>query len=136
MTREEQISLGDRIRYLREEKRMSLGDLERESGVTKGYLSQLERGEASNPSLEAAKKIAHGLDVHLSYIVDEAHDLEHETARLPAGLQEFLEDARRRDEMIGDDDVHMLVGIRYRGRQPRTASDWALLYDLIRKIVG
>ena len=28
------------------------------------------------------------------------------------------------------------AGIRYRGRQPATAEDWALLFDLIKRIVG
>lgn len=55
---------------------MSLGELERTSGVTKGYLSQLERGEASNPSIEAIKKIANGLGVHVSDILYEVQEVD------------------------------------------------------------
>ena len=90
MTSEERNNLGSRIRMLREERGLSLGELEEASGVTKGYLSQLERGEASNPSLEAVKKIAAGLGVLVSEFLGEKQEPEPSAARLPKGLREFI----------------------------------------------
>jgi hypothetical protein len=46
------------------------------------------------------------------------------------GLQAFLAKAE-----VPAEDVEMLLRIRYRGRQPRTPEDWALLYDFTRRLV-
>jgi len=54
------MELGDRIKELRDEREMSLTALEDASGVSKAYLSQLERGVASNPSIDSLGKINAG----------------------------------------------------------------------------
>lgn len=136
MTPEEQITLGARIRRLREERGLSLGELEAACGVTKGYLSQLESGKAANPSVIAATKIAQGLGVRLVDLLGETETDSTPSAYLPDGLREFIERAESNGQMVSADDVQMLLGIRYRGRQPATADDWSLLYDLIKRVVG
>ena len=89
MTSEQLSALGTRMRALREQRKMSLGKLEEASGVSKGYLSQLERGEATNPSVDAAQKIALGLGVHVSELLGEQQPaMGHQ--KLPKGLKEFL----------------------------------------------
>jgi transcriptional regulator with XRE-family HTH domain len=136
MTPEEQASLGARIRRLREERGLSLGELEAASGVTKGYLSQLESGKAMNPSVLSANKIAQGLGVRLTDLLGEVEMDSAPSEHLPAGLHEFITRAESSGLSVSADDVQMLLGIRYRGRQPATAEDWALLFDLIKRIVG
>lgn len=42
--------LGTQLRKIRELKGLSLRDVEKRTGVSNGYLSQLERGDAKNPS--------------------------------------------------------------------------------------
>jgi transcriptional regulator with XRE-family HTH domain len=135
MTLEERQTLGTRIRDLRERSGLTLGDLERACGVSKGYLSQLEGGKASNPTIVAVTKIAQGLGVSVSELLGEPPAEEHSQDRLPAGLKAFLDDSAARGAGVSDEDVKMLLGIRYRGRQPRTAEDWGLLYDLIKRII-
>ena len=56
--------LGMRIRYLREMKKMTLEDLEDASGVSKNYISDLERANR-NPTTKVLYKIANGLGVSL-----------------------------------------------------------------------
>ena len=56
--------LGMRIRYLREQKKMTLEDLSFESNVNKNYLSDLERGNR-NPTVKILARIAIALEVTL-----------------------------------------------------------------------
>lgn len=57
--------IGDRIRELREERGMSLSVLASRSGVSKSYISNIERGIQKNPSLIIMKKLADTLGVPL-----------------------------------------------------------------------
>ncbi|MDQ0193924.1 helix-turn-helix domain-containing protein [Paenibacillus wynnii] len=50
--------IGTRIRQLRIEKGLSLSELAECAGVAKSYLSRIERGIQSNPSIEFLEKIA------------------------------------------------------------------------------
>ena len=50
--------IGDRVKQLRLEKRMSLSELADQAGVAKSYLSSLERNLQSNPSIQFLEKIA------------------------------------------------------------------------------
>ena len=50
--------IGDRVKRLRLEKRMSLSELADQAGVAKSYLSSLERNLQSNPSIQFLEKIA------------------------------------------------------------------------------
>jgi transcriptional regulator with XRE-family HTH domain len=136
MTQEEKQSLlGARLRELRKRNDLTLGDLERASGVSKGYLSQLEGGGAKNPGIDAVTKIARALGVPISELLGESPAEGQSQDRLPAGLKGFLDEAAAQGAEVTDEDVKMLLGIRYRGRQPRTAEDWKLLYDLIKRII-
>lgn len=128
-------TLGSRIRTLRQEHEMSLRGLAEAIGLSPGYLSQLELGKAENPSTQVLQKVADGLGVPVSTLLGEEGGSHAPNGRIPASLAEFLEDARWRGAPIPEDDVQMLLGIRYRGRQPRTAADWAMLYDFISRIV-
>ena len=56
--------LGMRIRYLRDQRKMTLEDLSFESNVNKNYLSDLERGNR-NPTVKILTKIANALEVTL-----------------------------------------------------------------------
>ena len=56
--------LGMRIRYLREQKKMTLEDLSFEANVNKNYLSDLERGNR-NPTVKILEKIAVALGITL-----------------------------------------------------------------------
>lgn len=127
--------LGELIRALREERGMSLGDLERASGVGKGYLWELETETKANPSVDILQKIARALEVPASRLIGEPEAAAVPTAGLPRGLKEFMANAERNGSPLTSDEIAMLRQIQYRGRRPRSAEDWALLYDVIRRIV-
>jgi len=70
------VSLGIRVRALREGMGLSLRDLSGRCGVSAPMLSQVERGETS-PTIAVAERIAVGLDLSLSQLLrlDEAPPL-------------------------------------------------------------
>ena len=61
--------LGARIRYLRQQKNMSIEDLSLEANVNRNYLSDLERG-TRNPSLAILNRIAIALGIVLSTLFE------------------------------------------------------------------
>ena len=59
--------LGMRIRYLREQRKMTLEDLAFDANVNKNYLSDLERGNR-NPTVKVLAKIADALNITLEML--------------------------------------------------------------------
>jgi transcriptional regulator with XRE-family HTH domain len=64
----ETITVGPRVRALREAMDLSLRELAERSGVSAPMLSQVERGETS-PTLAIASRIAAGLELSLSQLL-------------------------------------------------------------------
>ena len=62
------VTVGARVKALRESARLSLRDLSERSGVSAPMLSQVERGEPS-PTLTVAARIAAGLELRLSQLL-------------------------------------------------------------------
>lgn len=63
------IIIGKNIKRLRESKNISARELSRRSGVSQGYLSQLETGKNNNPTNDVLKKLADGLNVEHEYML-------------------------------------------------------------------
>ncbi|MBO0958277.1 helix-turn-helix domain-containing protein [Neobacillus sp. MM2021_6] len=61
--------IGERIKQLRQKKSYSITELARLADVSKSYLSQIERGLQSNPSMQFLKKISIPLDTSLDYLL-------------------------------------------------------------------
>lgn len=70
-------TLGDFLKKARKDKKLTLIQLGEMTGLTHGYLSNLENNVRKNPSMEVLKKLAHVLDIEysklalLSGLVDE-----------------------------------------------------------------
>jgi transcriptional regulator with XRE-family HTH domain len=61
--------IGDRLRALREEKKLSQGDIEKRTGLLRCYLSRVENGHTV-PAIETLEKLARALEIpmyHLFY---------------------------------------------------------------------
>ena len=63
-------NLSDRLRFLRKEAGVSLSALARSISVTPGYLSQLESGVRSNPSLSRIEKICAFFGVNQDWLIE------------------------------------------------------------------
>lgn len=122
------MAFGAEIRRRREEQGLSLTDLARMSGVSKGYLSQIEHGVATRPSAQTMFKLARALGTSIGELVGEAEAGANREVEVPASLSEFA-----RQEHLPEEDLQMLARIRYRGRVPRTVDDWRFIYESIRR---
>jgi transcriptional regulator with XRE-family HTH domain len=56
--------IGDRLRDLREQKKLSQGDIERRTGLLRCYISRVENGHTV-PAIETLEKLARGMEVPL-----------------------------------------------------------------------
>jgi transcriptional regulator with XRE-family HTH domain len=54
--------IGDRLRELREHKKMSQGDIEKRTGLLRCYISRVENGHTV-PAIETLEKIARALEL-------------------------------------------------------------------------
>ncbi|MBA2175475.1 helix-turn-helix transcriptional regulator [Halobacillus locisalis] len=62
-------TLGEKIKFLRTEKGLSVNEFSRLSNVSKSYISNIERGVQKNPSLIVLNKLAKTLGVPLDELI-------------------------------------------------------------------
>ncbi len=97
------MSLGTRIRQTRNQKAITLQELSDRSGLSKGFICQLENDKAS-PSLQALEKLAGSLGVPIAYLfltpeekIHVVRESERQEYRVgPEGLSGHLLSANRR----------------------------------------
>jgi len=58
------VVIGDRLREMREEKKLSQGDIEKRTGLLRCYISRVENGHTV-PAIETLEKLARALEVPL-----------------------------------------------------------------------
>ncbi|MDQ0175066.1 helix-turn-helix domain-containing protein [Bacillus chungangensis] len=63
--------IGKRIKAMRKKKGLSITKLAKQAGVSKSYLSYIERNIQNNPSMQFLGKIAVPLDTTIEYLLDE-----------------------------------------------------------------
>ncbi len=63
--------VGERIKQLRTKKGYSISELAKIAGVSKSYLSYIERNVQRNPSLQFLTKIAETLETSMEYLLEE-----------------------------------------------------------------
>jgi len=68
--------IGERIRAIREAKKLSQGDIEQRTGLIRCYTSRVENGHTV-PSLETLEKFAQGFDVPLYQLFYEGMEPPH-----------------------------------------------------------
>src|SRR5258708_6639491 len=65
--------IGDRLREMREEKKLSQGDIEKRTGLLRCYLSRLENGHTV-PAIETLEKMARALECPLYQLFYEGEE--------------------------------------------------------------
>jgi XRE family transcriptional regulator, master regulator for biofilm formation len=85
--------IGLRIRSLREEKGYSISELAKRAGISKSYLSQIERNLQVNPSLQLLSKLAKTLDASLDDLIGVEHEEIHNNKQLDEDWAVLLKSA-------------------------------------------
>ena len=71
------MDIAQRLRELREAKKLSQGDIERRTGLVRSYISRVENGHAV-PTVETLEKICHGLQVPIYQVFYDGKELPEE----------------------------------------------------------
>ncbi|MEH7120012.1 helix-turn-helix domain-containing protein [Neobacillus vireti] len=66
--------LGEKINQLRKKRGYSITQLAKMANISKSYLSEIEKGGQTNPSLQILKKIAISLEVSLEVLIENAEE--------------------------------------------------------------
>jgi len=69
------MSLGDKVRTLREKKGMNQKQLAEASGITQATISRIEKEKVNQLKSEALKRLAGALGVTIDYLVDKTDTL-------------------------------------------------------------
>jgi transcriptional regulator with XRE-family HTH domain len=117
------VQFGLQVRDRRKQEKLSQGDLAEQVEISRNYLSQIERGEATNLSWKVRQRLCEVLGL----AVESSTELQ--------GLPESLLACATRLKLPSDD-VQMLANLKYRGKQPDTPEKWEMLYNVIKLTIG
>ena len=120
---------GKNVLVFRKEKKLSQEQLGKLAGVSRNYISMIERGEAKSVSDEIIRKLALALEVtqeELSGLPSDSSAIS-----IPASLREFSI-----NRGISYKTVDKLMQIPFRGQEPQNADDWRKLYDAIKPFIN
>jgi transcriptional regulator with XRE-family HTH domain len=116
-------AFGAVVRDRRRAEKLSQGELAEKVEISRNYLSQIERGEATNLSWQVRRRLCDVLGIQESAA--------QAGGNLPESLQIFATRSK-----LPPDDVQMLANLKYRGKQPDTPEKWEMLYNVIKVAVG
>jgi transcriptional regulator with XRE-family HTH domain len=134
-------TVGDRVKEIREAKKWTQDQLATKSGVSKGFLSDIENNKR-NPSSEYVLKIANALGASIDYLLrgDEPLPV---SRREPTVIPQTLSSAAEQLSLSYADTVELLEAHRSviarrsnKMIKPFEVKDWIELYRAIKKVFG
>ena len=140
--------LGRRLRAARRDQGLTLREVNERTGVSVPYLSDLERGVLSNPTLDKVTLIARALGVGVDELLGSAGEKDGAKDRRPSTLVELSETAQFRDAIERDAQrwkadpealqrswLETLERIAVDGRRPKSAMDYLFIFEAIRRAI-
>ena len=87
--------IGAHIKRVRIQRRLTLSELAAKAGISKSYLSYIERGIQENPSFLVLTRLSKALGVPLEILMEEGHPEIDMTAEVDEEWLKLLEEAVR-----------------------------------------
>jgi transcriptional regulator with XRE-family HTH domain len=133
--------VGARIHNLRTAQGKGLADIGAATGLSKGYLSELENADDTNPTLDVLQRIAGALDVTIADLVGgpQVRPVAADPRLLddlPEGLRQFAKVRKAEGNPLEAAEIVWLASAQYRGRRPVTKEDFAFLFGSLRRTVS
>jgi transcriptional regulator with XRE-family HTH domain len=121
------MTLAQRLQAWLSIKQWNLADLERETRLSRGHLSQLVRGQEANPSLETLRALARAFGTTVADLLGDEPVVAKKTMTraLSPSLDAFVKRRAKAGEPLTEEEILMLSQVELRGRQPDTDQDWA-----------
>lgn len=117
--------LGRQVQAKRKERYMSQTELCKLAGVSRNYISLIERGEANNISMKVINLLAVALGATPAELTGEISLI-----TIPPSLRELGIQKNFPYEV-----VDKLARIPRRGKEPKTAKEWEELYEAINRFI-
>jgi transcriptional regulator with XRE-family HTH domain len=134
-------SAGDRIREIREAKRLTQDQLAERTGISKGFLSDVENGKR-NVSSEYLLRIANALNASVDYLLRGTTEVS-TGSREPIVIPQELSAAAERLNLSYSQTIELLEAHRSviarrsnKHSKPFTTDDWIALHKAIKKVFG
>lgn len=116
--------LAQQVFNRRRQMKISQTELAKMAGISRNYVSLIERGEAQNISINVLNQLAAALGTTPGELTGAS--LQAQTL-IPPGLREFGLKAG-----LSFETIDRLARIPRRGREPRTAKEWEQLYQAVK----
>ena len=104
--------LGENLRFIRLQKKMTLQELSQMSRVSKSQLSQIERG-VSVPTVAKLQKISEALDIKLSYLLPENGDSSNEA------------------HSVNNKENSKRISVVRKGERKKIVMPWGAMYEML-----
>jgi transcriptional regulator with XRE-family HTH domain len=114
--------LGRQVLARRQEKGLSQTELAERAGISRNYVSLIERGEATNISMKVINLLAETLETPSSELIGVT-----KRVMISPSLAEF-----GRNQDLPYLIIEKLAMIPRRGKEPTTLSEWLNLYEAIK----
>jgi transcriptional regulator with XRE-family HTH domain len=131
---ENPMHIGHRIKAVRTERGLSLPDLAKEAGISKGLLYHIENSETPpNPSLETLNKISQALKITLAMLLEKrgVKGKRILPERLEPELEEMIKALNKQNEPLSETALDALYLLQERSGGFKTVQQWRFLYDSI-----
>lgn len=129
-------TLAGRLHKLRSDKELSLEEVAKRARISKTYLWELERDQASTkkPSADVLLRIAEALSVSLAELLAlPTVRVDDRPIEIPPSLLRLQKRLRDQGEPLSSEDLRDLASMKFRGTQPQSANEWHQLYLLLQR---
>jgi transcriptional regulator with XRE-family HTH domain len=120
--------LGRQVLSRRKEKHWSQGELGDLAGISRNYVSLIERGEADSVSMKVIHQLAVAFGVTVARLTGEVED--QSMVMIPPELREF-----GLKNNLSYEAIDKLAKIPRRGREPKSVEEWQDLYNAISQFI-